>query len=103
MEQSKVGWVNKLQKRWEVSAFQVIVILVVFACTGFTVMFLKKPIVSLFVENGEKSILFSTIYYILILPIYNIILLIYGFIFGQFEFFWNFEKRFFRRMFRIKA
>ena len=95
---SRKGWVGKLQNRWGVSATQVFIILIVFACTGFTVMFLKKPIVAFFVGDGEKSIIFSIIYYILILPVYNIILLIYGFIFGQFEFFWNFEKRMFRRM-----
>lgn len=29
------------------------------------------------------------------LPLYNILLLIWGFIFGQFRFFLNFEKQFF--------
>ena len=94
-------WVLKLQERWGVSAGQVLVILLVFACTGFTVMFLKKPVVNLF-TGGEQSLLFSIIYYILILPVYNLILLGYGFIFGQFQFFWEFEKRFFRRMLRRK-
>lgn len=101
-EDQKVGWVGKLQKRWGVSARQVFIILLVFACTGFTVMFLKKPIVGFFTEGGEKSLLFSIIYYILILPVYNLILLVYGFIFGQFEFFWNFEKRMVSRMFGRK-
>lgn len=98
MSSEKSGWVQRLQKRWGVSASQVFIILLVFACTGFTVMFLKKPIVGFFSEGGEKSLLFSVIYYILILPVYNIFLLIYGFIFGQFTFFWEFEKRFFNRM-----
>lgn len=101
MSEEKIGWVKKLQNRWNVSAAQVFIILLVFACTGFTVMFLKKPIVNFF-TGGEQSILFSTIYYILILPVYNGILLVYGFLFGQFHFFWEFEKRFFKRMFRIK-
>jgi len=96
--QSHKSWIQKLQDRWGVSASQVFVILIVFACTGFTVMFLKKPIVAFFVGDGEKSILFSVIYYILILPVYNIILLIYGLIFGQFDFFWRFEKRMYSRM-----
>lgn len=98
MADEKTSWVGKLEKRWKVSRMQVFIILVVFACTGFTVMFLKRPIVSFFAEGGEKSLLFSVIYYILILPVYNLILLVYGFIFGQFKFFWAFEKRFFRRM-----
>ena len=97
-ERQKKSWVEKLQKRWGVSAPQVFVILLVFACTGFSVMFLKRPIVGFFTEGGEKSLLFSIIYYILILPVYNLILLIYGFIFGQFKFFWEFEKRMLRRL-----
>lgn len=95
------SWVEKLQARWGVSAAQVFIILLVFACTGFTVMFLKKPVVAFF-TGGEQSLVFTITYYILILPIYNIFLLIYGFIFGQFKFFWEFEKRFFKRMFRMK-
>ena len=99
MEQKQAkGFIGKLQKRWGVSASQVLVILLVFACTGFTVMFLKKPVVALFTENGEKSLLFSIIYYILILPVYNLILLVYGFIFGQFKFFWEFEKKMLNRI-----
>jgi hypothetical protein len=94
-------WIEKLQERWGVSASQVFIILIVFACTGFTVMFLKKPVVAFF-TGGEQSLVFSITYYILILPVYNLFLLIYGFIFGQFKFFWEFEKRFFKRMFRIK-
>ncbi len=41
---------------------------------------------------------FTYSYYWLILPIYNLVLLGYGFLFGQFAFFWNFEKRFFGRI-----
>jgi hypothetical protein len=98
MEKEKKSWVDKLASRWNVSGGQVFVILLVFACTGFTVMFLKRPIVGFFTEGGERSLIFSIIYYILILPIYNLILLVYGFVFGQFEFFWAFEKRFFGRL-----
>lgn len=98
MEEQKKGWVGKLQRRWGVSASQVFIILLVFACTGFTVMFLKRPIVGFFTDGGEKDLLFTIIYYILILPVYNLILLIYGFIFGQFRFFWEFEKKMFSRI-----
>ena len=92
------AWVRKLQKRWNVSVAQVFIILLVFACTGFTIMFLKRPIVGFFTGGGEPTLLFSVLYYLLILPVYNLFLLFYGFIFGQFEFFWAFEKRMFRRM-----
>lgn len=96
----KPGWLHKLEKRWQVSSIQALLILVVFACTGFTILFLKRPALSLFVDENERTWVFTLIYYLLILPVYNIILLIYGFIFGQFRFFWEFEKRMFRRIFR---
>ena len=97
------NWIIKLQDRWHVrSAWQVVIILVVFACTGFTVMFIKPVITEwLFHENHPGW--FSILYWILILPIYNLFLLFYGFVFGQFKFFWAFEKRFFGRIFGRKA
>ena len=95
---TKSGWMDRLAQRWKVTPARVLVILLVFACTGTTVLFLKRPVVAFFAGDGDQPLLFSVLYYILILPIYNVILLVYGFLFGQFEFFWEFEKRTFRRM-----
>ena len=93
-------WIERLQSRWKVkSGMQVIIILVVFACTGFTVMFIK-PVITEWLFKSGHSTWFSILYWILILPVYNLFLLVYGFIFGQFKFFWEFEKRFFNRIFR---
>ncbi|HEY0978793.1 MAG TPA: DUF6787 family protein [Flavobacteriales bacterium] len=97
-QEQKQGWMARLGRRWGVSPGRVLLILLVFACTGFTVLFLKKPILAYFAGEGEQPVLFTVLYYILILPIYNVFLLIYGALFGQFRFFWEFEKRFFRRI-----
>ena len=95
-----MNWIDRLQNRWKVKgAFQVIVILVVFACTGFTILFLKRPLFSFLFNEGPIPLWVTIVYYILILPIYNMFLLFYGLIFGQFRFFWDFEKRFFGRIF----
>jgi len=100
---AETSWMEKLKRRWKLdSIFQVVVVLVVFACTGFTVLFIKKPILHFLVGARGDSTAASVIYYLLILPLYNIILLAYGFLFGQFRFFWEFEKRFFDRIFRSK-
>ncbi|MBK9176663.1 MAG: hypothetical protein IPM46_10085 [Flavobacteriales bacterium] len=62
-------------------------------------MFLKRPIVAWASgDTGEPPVLFSVLYYVLILPFYNVLLLLYGALFGQFSFFWEFEKRFFGRL-----
>lgn len=102
-KEAKKGWMDRLAERWAVSPKRVLVILLVFALTGFTVMFLKRPLVGLFTENGEQPVLFTFLYYILILPFYNLLLLAYGALLGQFQFFWEFEKKFFRRLFRRKV
>jgi hypothetical protein len=94
------SWSDKLKNRWNVkNTWQVVVILIVFACTGFTVLFIKKPLFDYWFPTGDKPFWASIAYWILIFPVYNIFLLAYGFIFGQFKFFWEFEKRFFNRMF----
>ncbi|TRX61294.1 prolipoprotein diacylglyceryl transferase [Fulvivirga sp. M361] len=95
-------WIDKLKTKWQLSTGQVIVVLIVFACTGFTIVLIKAPVLSLFVPEGERTWLFTLLYYLFILPVYNVVLLIYGFLFGQFRFFWAFEKRMFSRMFGNK-
>ena len=98
------SWVQKLQTKWGLqSVWQVIIVLIVFSCTGFTVLLIKKPIIAFFTENGQQTGWFTFFYYLLILPIYNVILLIYGFLFGQFEFFWNYEKKMINRFRRKKV
>lgn len=101
MARKHPDWMQRLATRWGVGPGRVLLILLVFACTGFTVMFLKKPVVAFF-TGGEQSVMFTVLYYILILPVYNVILLIYGALFGQFAFFWAFEKRMLARMFGRK-
>jgi hypothetical protein len=64
-------------------------------------MLLKKPIILLLTDDEASNIWFSVLYYLFILPIYNIVLLIYGFIFGQFSFFWTFEKKVFCKIKRL--
>jgi hypothetical protein len=92
-------WIEKLRERWKVdSVWQVIIILIVFACTGFSVYFLKKPILKFLTGEHQDTMFAMILYYIFILPLYNLLLLGYGFIFGQFKFFWAFEKRFFSRI-----
>ena len=86
---------EKLQRRWGVtSVWQVILILVVFACTGFSVLFIKQPLFDLAGITAETSPWIRIPFYVFtIFPAYQVLLLTYGFIFGQFQFFWNFEKR----------
>ena len=95
-----MGWLQKLQERWHVGSItQVILILIVFALTGTTVVYIAKPLLKWFFEPEPVPVWARIIYYILILPVYNLFLLGYGFLFGQFKFFFEFEKRFLNRIF----
>lgn len=96
---NRPGFLQRLQQRWKLkSVTQAVIVLIVFACTGFTVLFIKKPIFNLLGITDQKGILKGVLYLLCILPMYQLLLLGYGFIFGQFRFFWEFEKRMFRRM-----
>ncbi|HTH56601.1 MAG TPA: DUF6787 family protein [Cyclobacteriaceae bacterium] len=93
-----MSWLKKLQQRWNAkNVWQVIAILLCFALTGTTVVWLMKPLLG-FIFGGEVPLWAKAAYYIFILPVYNLVLLFYGFIFGQFHFFLEFEKRFFKRI-----
>lgn len=94
------NWLQKLQTKWQLkSLWQVVLVLLVFACTGFTVLFIKKPIFDFLGISMERGGFWKTLLYLLlVLPLYQLFLLIYGFLFGQFGFFWKKEKQFFQRI-----
>jgi hypothetical protein len=97
----KSSFLQRLQEKWKLeSLFQVVMVLVVFACTGFTILFIKNPILDFFgiERGGGQGFLNTVLYLLLVLPLYQLFLLIYGFIFGQFRFFWEKEKQIFKRM-----
>jgi len=85
---------SKLKERWGISSnFQVAVILVVFAVTGFSTLYVHKHINNLLGidENtgfGLKIILFI----FLILPVYTILFYLWGVILGQRKFITAFIK-----------
>ncbi|MUP45823.1 diacylglyceryl transferase [Gramella sp. BOM4] len=87
---------KKLKTRWGIdSNWQLIVILVVFAITGSSAAKLASPLCELLgitQENTHWSIYWSARIF-LIFPIYQVLLVSFGWIFGQFEFFWSFEKK----------
>ncbi len=94
-----MSWIHKLQDKWKLkNLFQVVIVLIVFACTGFTVLFIREPFIRLIKGGGEMYWGINIIYILCILPIYNVILLFYGFIFGQFEFFWRYEQKMLKRL-----
>lgn len=92
---------KKLENRWKVNyKWEMIAIFIVFAITGSLSGKLAGPLVELLGLGREVThpVLYWTARIVLILPIYKIILVIVGWLFGQFRFFWEFEKKMLRRM-----
>jgi len=93
--------VNKLKERWGIeSNWQIIVILIVFAVTGSTASYIGKPILKYLNITTEAfgSFGYWTIRILLLFVMYQILLVCFGWLFGQHSFFWNFEKKMLRRI-----
>lgn len=89
---------SKLQKRWGLtSGWQVVAILLVFSLAGISILPVRRWFFHLMGVTVETPSLLRFILWLLIVfPAYQVFLLIYGAIFGQFAFFWEKEKRMFR-------
>lgn len=85
---------ERLKRKWGITSnVQLVVILIVFSLAGSLTVFVRKPVFALF--NLESSAIWlKTIAYLLVVPpVHFVLLLIIGSLTGQFQFFWNFEKR----------
>ncbi len=92
---------SDFKQRWNIkSNWQVFVIIVVFAITGSTSAYLSKPVLSIIgiSKNEISGWIYYPLYIILIFPIYQVLLVFFGFVFRQFDFFWAFEKKILRSL-----
>jgi hypothetical protein len=91
---------KKLKERWGIeSNFQLTLIFIVFAITGSASAWLSKPFCYwLGITKTDLGFWFTPIRLLLIFPIYQVLLVCIGFLFGQFRFFWAFEKKMLRSM-----
>ena len=92
---------QKLKLKWNIqSNFQLFVILLVFAITGSSSLLVADPILAYFNITDEtlNAWIYKPLRLILIFPVYQVLILIFGALFGQFQFFWNFEKKMLARM-----
>lgn len=97
---------KSLKKRWGITSnFQLIIILVVFSITGSASVYVAKPFLN-WIGFGRESFpdawwsgwLYWTLRILLIFPFYQVLLVFFGWLFGQFSFFWNFEKKMLSRL-----
>ncbi|MFK5982451.1 MAG: diacylglyceryl transferase [Flavobacteriaceae bacterium] len=91
---------EKLKKRWGINSnWQVIIILIVFTITGSTSVYIAKPVIEfLGITKDLGGFIYWFLRILVIFPLYQILLIAYGWLFGQFNFFKNFVKKFLQRM-----
>ncbi|MEM8966111.1 MAG: DUF6787 family protein [Bacteroidota bacterium] len=100
---SKPTFLQKLQHKWNLDSIgQVILVLIVFSLTGSTVVMLRKFFFGLIGFDEFTPFWIKTITYLLfVMPAYQLLLLAYGFLLGQFSFFWEKEKKMARAIKRL--
>lgn len=86
---------EKLKKRWGITSnMQFALIFVVFALTGSASAMASKPVCMwLGIQKEDFGYFFTPTRLLIIFPLYQVLLVLIGFLFGQFAFFWQFEKK----------
>lgn len=96
-----IFFINKLENKWIVNQrWELIRIFLIFALTGSSSVFVGRPFIKLL--GVSKDNLHISVYYALFIVIslvfYQILLLFWGWILGQFDFFLRFEKKMLKRL-----
>ena len=96
---------EKLVNKFKANSIQhLFIIFIIFAISGSASLLISSPI--LIALGLDKLITFYPLYIfvriILIIPIYQFILILIASLFGEFDYFWKFEKKFLQRLRIIK-
>lgn len=95
---------ERLKDKWGITSnIQIILILIVFAINGSFAAWVAKPVTAFIGLDKEttSAFIYWPLRILLVFPIYQLTLPIVGFVFGQFKFFWKFEKRMLSSMGRL--
>ena len=88
---------QRLKQRWKVNGLQLFLILCVFAITGTTTAYLTRQ-VTYWLDLTSSSAWFWVLKVVMLVFGYQVLILLFAIPFGQFSFFWNYEKKIWRRM-----
>ncbi len=97
--------IKYLKDKWNLkSNFQLVIILIVFAITGSGSLYISKPLMEFLSISSENMdiYLYWILRFIIVTIVYQFVLLLVAFVFGQFNWFWNFEKKILKKMGLIK-
>ncbi len=87
---------KNLKKRWGINSnFQLVIIFVAFAINGSLSAKISSFLMSIIGLNNKNLswFFYYSILMLLVLPLYPFLLIVIGFLFGQFDFFFRFSKK----------
>ena len=93
---------QRLKQRWKVNGLQLFLILCVFAITGTTTAYLTRE-VTYWLNLDASSPWFWILKVLMLIFGYQVLILLFALPFGQFSFFWKYEKKIWRRMGFLKS
>ena len=92
---------STLKERWGVkSNFQIAIIFIVFSITGSSSLYVARPVIKMLgiTKDNLPVVLYWVLFVLLSFVAYQIMLVLFGWMFGQFDFFWKMEKKMIRRL-----
>ena len=100
-----INFLKKLQNHFNARSINhLIIIFIVFSISGSVTVYLSFPIIDfLQLKNYiDMPFLQFILRLLIIFPLYQIILIFIGSLFGEFIYFFNFEKKFLKKIFLKK-
>ena len=82
-------FMERMKARWGVGVWGVLAILLAFSLAGMTVVRLKGPVMGLILPSDAPAWASWPVYLLVVFPLYQVVLLFYGTVLGQFHFFWS--------------
>ena len=100
MKDPESNWRARLKKKWGInSEMQFWVIMLMFSLAGSSCVFVRKPIFEMLnITSDTNPIVWFCAWLMVIFPAYQVLLMFWGTVLGQFQFAWWFEKKMLRRM-----
>lgn len=100
---SEPKFIERMKKKYNVgTTFELFIIMAVFSLAGMAIVLVRKPIFHLLGITAQTPFILKFLAWLaVVFPTYQINLLIFGFLLGQFPFFWEREKKFLRFLRRV--
>jgi hypothetical protein len=90
---------DKMMARWGVGWWGFIAILLSFSLAGMSIVRVKRPVLAAITPEGAPDWMQWVLYALIIVPLYQVCLLFWGTVLGQFKFFWRKIKTTWRFLF----